>query len=117
MALVLLQQFWEMSICMKNGKTFILFFANTFNHLLRKFIFILLKSSQYYKYYSGSIIIIAIIIVEFNFRRDHIHEMSDRIKLMRRALYDRLVKLKTPGTWEHITQQIGMFSYTGLTGM
>ncbi|KAK0082115.1 hypothetical protein PV325_011033 [Microctonus aethiopoides] len=47
--------------------------------------------------------------------RDHIHEMSDRIKLMRRALYDRLVKLKTPGTWEHITQQIGMFSYTGLT--
>jgi len=23
--------------------------------------------------------------------------------------------LKTPGTWEHIINQIGMFSYTGLT--
>lgn len=23
-------------------------------------------------------------------------------------------RLKTPGTWEHIVNQIGMFSYTGL---
>ncbi|KMU83535.1 aspartate aminotransferase [Coccidioides immitis H538.4] len=41
--------------------------------------------------------------------------MSSRIKSMRRALYDELKRLHTPGTWEHIINQIGMFSYTGLT--
>jgi len=40
--------------------------------------------------------------------------MSDRIKRMRTGLKDRLLQLGTPGTWEHITDQIGMFSYTGL---
>ncbi|XP_024945316.1 probable aspartate aminotransferase, cytoplasmic isoform X2 [Cephus cinctus] len=48
--------------------------------------------------------------------KDHIRTMSGRIKEMRTGLYDRLVKLGTPGSWEHITQQIGMFSYTGLNG-
>lgn len=42
--------------------------------------------------------------------------MSGRIKEMRKSLYERLIRLGTPGYWEHITQQIGMFSYTGLTG-
>ncbi|KZF21617.1 putative aspartate transaminase [Xylona heveae TC161] len=41
--------------------------------------------------------------------------MSDRIKVMRKALYDELQRLGTPGTWEHLVTQIGMFSYTGLT--
>lgn len=41
--------------------------------------------------------------------------MSSRIRKMRTALYDELIKLNTPGTWNHITNQIGMFSYTGLT--
>lgn len=41
--------------------------------------------------------------------------MAGRIIAMRKALYARLVELKTPGTWEHIVTQIGMFSYTGLT--
>lgn len=49
-------------------------------------------------------------------RRDHIRTMSSRIKEMRTGLYHRLLKLGTPGTWDHIIQQIGMFSYTGLTG-
>ena len=40
--------------------------------------------------------------------------MADRIKLMRQKLYEKLRALGTPGTWEHIVQQIGMFSYTGL---
>jgi aspartate aminotransferase len=44
-----------------------------------------------------------------------IKTMSDRIKRMRSGLKDRLLQLGTPGTWEHITEQIGMFSYTGLT--
>ncbi|XP_053698221.1 aspartate aminotransferase, cytoplasmic [Sabethes cyaneus] len=43
-----------------------------------------------------------------------IKTMSSRIIAMRKALYDELIALKTPGTWEHITKQIGMFSYTGL---
>lgn len=42
--------------------------------------------------------------------------MSSRIIKMRRALYDELVRLGTPGTWNHIIDQIGMFSYTGLNG-
>lgn len=46
--------------------------------------------------------------------KEHIREMSDRIKKMRAGLFERLVKLETPGTWEHIVNQIGMFSYTGL---
>lgn len=45
----------------------------------------------------------------------HICTMSGRIKEMRTSLYERLVQLGTPGSWEHIIQQIGMFSYTGLS--
>ena len=41
--------------------------------------------------------------------------MSGRVKAMSHALYNELLRLKTPGTWNHITSQIGMFSYTGLT--
>lgn len=40
--------------------------------------------------------------------------MSGRIIEMREALEGTLVKLGTPGTWDHITSQIGMFSFTGL---
>ncbi|XP_012061114.1 PREDICTED: LOW QUALITY PROTEIN: probable aspartate aminotransferase, cytoplasmic [Atta cephalotes] len=47
--------------------------------------------------------------------KDNIKTMSRRIKQMRIGLYHRLLKLDTPGTWDHIIQQIGMFSYTGLT--
>lgn len=47
--------------------------------------------------------------------QSHICTMSGRIKEMRKSLYERLIRLGTPGYWEHITQQIGMFSYTGLT--
>jgi aspartate/tyrosine/aromatic aminotransferase len=42
-------------------------------------------------------------------------EMSDRIVKMRHMLRSKLEELKTPGTWNHITDQIGMFSYTGLS--
>lgn len=55
--------------------------------------------------------------LQFFFRKGHICTMSNRIKEMRTSLYERLVRLGTPGSWEHITQQIGMFCYTGLTGL
>jgi len=41
--------------------------------------------------------------------------VSQRIIDMRRRLVEELSKLGTPGDWSHITNQIGMFSYTGLT--
>lgn len=40
--------------------------------------------------------------------------MADRVLLMRDQLKAKLQELGTPGTWDHITQQIGMFSFTGL---
>ncbi|KND00863.1 uncharacterized protein SPPG_03967 [Spizellomyces punctatus DAOM BR117] len=40
--------------------------------------------------------------------------MADRIITMRRELFNALSELGTPGTWKHIVDQIGMFSYTGL---
>ncbi|KAH8703667.1 putative aspartate transaminase [Talaromyces proteolyticus] len=40
--------------------------------------------------------------------------MSGRIIEMRRGLRQRLEAKGTPGTWDHITSQIGMFSFTGL---
>ena len=41
--------------------------------------------------------------------------MADRIKGMRKGLYDELTRLQTPGSWRHIVEQTGMFSYTGLS--
>lgn len=46
--------------------------------------------------------------------RDNIKTMANRIIAMRAGLRERLEKLGTPGTWNHITDQIGMFSFTGL---
>ena len=40
--------------------------------------------------------------------------MSGRIKDMRAALRKKLEEMGTPGSWKHITEQIGMFSFTGL---
>lgn len=41
--------------------------------------------------------------------------MVDRIMAMRKSLHERLIELKTPGNWDHVINQIGMFSYTGLS--
>ncbi|KAI8987081.1 aspartate aminotransferase [Pilobolus umbonatus] len=46
--------------------------------------------------------------------RDNLKTMSNRIIEMRKALRSNLEELKTPGKWNHITDQIGMFSFTGL---
>merc|ERR1712183_1181090 len=47
--------------------------------------------------------------------RDELMAMSVRIQKMRKELYDEMVRLGTPGSWTHITSQIGMFSFTGLS--
>uniref|UniRef100_A0A4W5K0W2 Aspartate aminotransferase n=1 Tax=Hucho hucho TaxID=62062 RepID=A0A4W5K0W2_9TELE len=46
--------------------------------------------------------------------KDNVKTMADRVLLMRASLQAKLQVLGTPGTWDHITQQIGMFSFTGL---
>ncbi|KAI6657540.1 Aspartate aminotransferase, cytoplasmic-like [Oopsacas minuta] len=46
--------------------------------------------------------------------KENLRVMSDRLSQMRQALYDRLRVLGTPGNWDHLLAQIGMFSYTGL---
>nr|CAD7598211.1 unnamed protein product [Timema genevievae] len=46
---------------------------------------------------------------------ENVSTMAKRVKRVRRELQERLESLETPGNWNHITQQIGMFSYTGLT--
>ncbi|KAI8975293.1 aspartate aminotransferase [Mycotypha africana] len=46
--------------------------------------------------------------------KDNLKYMSSRIIEMRHALQQHLIDLQTPGTWDHITNQIGMFSFTGL---
>lgn len=50
------------------------------------------------------------------FRLDTLKVMTNRIKDMRKDLREHLEKCGTIGTWNHITDQTGMFSYTGLTG-
>jgi len=47
--------------------------------------------------------------------KDNLLTMSGRIKQVRQLLFDELTKLGTPGDWHHILNQIGMFTYTGLT--
>lgn len=47
-------------------------------------------------------------------RKENVKSMADRVLLMRAELRSRLEALGTPGTWNHITEQIGMFSFTGL---
>lgn len=41
--------------------------------------------------------------------------VAARIQKMRSLLRSELEKLEVKGTWDHITNQIGMFSFTGLT--
>ncbi len=41
--------------------------------------------------------------------------VTDRMNKMRVLLKDALIKNGTKGNWDHVTNQIGMFSFTGLT--
>ena len=41
--------------------------------------------------------------------------MADRIIQMRHALRNELEKMGSKLPWNHITDQIGMFAFTGLT--
>jgi aspartate/tyrosine/aromatic aminotransferase len=47
--------------------------------------------------------------------RAELKGMADRIISMRTSLLSELTALGTPGDWSHITSQIGMFTFTGLS--
>jgi aspartate aminotransferase len=47
--------------------------------------------------------------------KDELKSVAGRLAEVRFLLRNELERLKTPGTWDHITSQIGMFSYTGLS--
>merc|ERR1712048_1035044 len=51
----------------------------------------------------------------FNRWKEELKAMADRILEVRSMLRSGLEKKGTPGKWNHITDQIGMFSFTGLT--
>lgn len=62
----------------------------------------------------------------YNYRRKHLLTspqqwkkdlvtMSSRLLGVRQKLHKQLLDLGTPGDWSHIINQIGMFTYTGLT--
>lgn len=53
--------------------------------------------------------------VQFEAWKKELAYMSNRIVDMRAALKKALIERGCPGNWDHITDQIGMFSYTGLT--
>jgi aspartate aminotransferase len=46
---------------------------------------------------------------------DQCEGMADRIRLMRTLLRNKLADVGSTKNWEHITKQIGMFAYSGLS--
>lgn len=62
--------------------------------------------------------IAAMILNEPTLRQQWLDELvvvTDRITKMRNLLRSTLEKIGAKGTWNHVTDQIGMFSFTGLT--
>ncbi|EKV12773.1 hypothetical protein PDIG_42090 [Penicillium digitatum PHI26] len=47
--------------------------------------------------------------------RQEVRDMANQLKHRRATLREILEKLETPGSWRHITEQNGMFSYVGLS--
>merc|ERR1719436_942983 len=48
--------------------------------------------------------------------KDEVKEMADRINRMRTMLKDGLKNEGSTLNWDHVTSQIGMFCYSGMTG-
>jgi len=62
--------------------------------------------------------IAAKILLNVDLRNQWLKELvtvTDRIARMRIKLKEALIKNGTPGNWDHITNQVGMFSFTGLS--
>jgi len=62
--------------------------------------------------------IAALVLNDLNLRQQWLAELvnvTKRIAEMRQLLRQSLEQIGTKGTWDHVTNQIGMFSFTGLT--
>lgn len=62
--------------------------------------------------------IAGLILSDLKFRQQWLDELvtvTDRMNAMRKLLRAELERIGAKGTWDHITTQIGMFSFTGLT--
>ena len=59
-------------------------------------------------------IVSSLIIFLSNFRLGDVKVMADRIISMRTRLKDGLKREGSTHNWEHITDQIGMFCFTGM---
>jgi aspartate aminotransferase len=51
----------------------------------------------------------------YNEWKETVKGMAQRIQTMRQLLFQKLKALGTPGTWDHLVQQSGLFAFTGLT--
>jgi aspartate/tyrosine/aromatic aminotransferase len=63
-------------------------------------------------------LIAALILTDPELKQEWLAELKTvghRILAMRHLLKEELEKVGAPGTWDHVVNQIGMFSYTGLT--
>lgn len=58
--------------------------------------------------------ILLLIFYDSFIRKEQVKIMASRILQMRQLLHEKLRMLGTPGNWDHITRQTGMFAYTGL---
>nr|AZL94202.1 cytosolic aspartate aminotransferase [Cardiosporidium cionae] len=47
--------------------------------------------------------------------QNELKNVAGRIVTMRQLLYEALIFLNTPGNWDHLQKQQGMFSFTGLS--
>jgi len=47
--------------------------------------------------------------------KETVRGMAQRIQTMRQLLFQKLKALGTPGTWDHLVQQSGLFAFTGLS--
>ena len=85
------------------------------NNFLSRYLFV--KMFRLYKklpLLSNTSFRLAFAIDFFIDRRDQLKGMSDRIQRSRKLLYEKLKALGTPGDWQHIITQNGMFTFTGL---
>jgi len=66
----------------------------------------------------GALLVHKVLSVPAYYQRwaDELASVSKRIIDVRSLLKSKLLELKTPGNWDHIVNQIGMFSFTGLSG-
>ncbi len=67
---------------------------------------------SYFRFISHSMLSFFITTTDF---LDQCKGMADRITSMRTSLQDALADVGSTKNWEHITKQIGMFAYSGLS--